>query len=107
MCSFSVQKYYPLPATATYAGTFLLRWRPMLGIWQDSTVTPPNGFTCDFAYNLLTGACTAATNWQIGPWLDWGTYDVRNAGAWPKLFYMSKRVQTLNYDWNATLQITG
>ena len=107
LCSFSVQKFYPLPVSDTYFGTFLLRYRPMLALWKDSAVDPPNAFTCEFAYSLATGDCQASGEWQVGTWLDWGTYDVRNAGAWPKLFYLSRQVATTNYSWNATLQITG
>ena len=107
MCSFSVQKFYPLPASSTYAGTFLLRWRPMLALWKDTALDPPNAFTCEFAYNLTNGDCQASGEWQVGTWLDWGTYDVRTAAPWPNLLYISRNVQTLNYSWNVTLQITG
>lgn len=67
----------------------------------------PNAFTCEYTYNLTTGACTAWAEWQVGTWLDWGWFDVRSAGVWPTMLYYSRTVQTTNYAWNATLQITG
>lgn len=107
MCTFSVQKYYPLPASPTYSGTFLLPWRPMLALWKSSALDPPNGFTCTYNYDLTTGACGAYCEWQVGTWLDDGWFDVNKAGVWPKLFYMSRVVDATTYYWNATLQITG
>lgn len=107
LCTFSLQKYWPLPVSDTYAGTFLLRWRPVLRFWMDSALDPPNGITAEYTYEPATGVCTAYAFWQVGPWIDDGWFDVFDAGIWPKMFYFSKNVQATTYYWNATLQITG
>ena len=107
ICTFSLQKYWPLPVSDVYAGSFLLRWRPSLHFWQDSDLQPPNGITVEYTYDLITGVCSTYALWQVGTWIDDGWFDVRQAGVWPKMLYLSKNVKATTYYWIATIQITG
>lgn len=107
LCTIFIQKYWPLPQAGPLQGTFLLSWRPMLSHWSSSLIIPPDGCTVIYTYDLASGACDAYVDWQVGGFIDDGTFDVTNSGAWPKMFYFSKNVEATTYYWNVTLQITG
>lgn len=79
----------------------------MLSHWSSSLIIPPDGCTVIYTYNLASGACDAYVDWQVGGFIDDGTFDVTNSGAWPNMFYFSKNVEATTYYWNVTLQITG
>lgn len=79
----------------------------MLALWKNSYLEGLNGFTCEYNYNLTTGACRAYCDWQVGTWIDDSVFGGDDAGVWPKMFYFSNTVDPTTYYWNATLQITG
>lgn len=79
----------------------------MLSHWSSSIIRPPDGATVIYTYNLYSGACDAYVDWQVGGFIDDGTFDVLNSGAWPNMYYNSMNVQATTYSWNAQLQITG
>lgn len=107
VASWSLQKLQPPPQGPGFGGSLLLRWRPMLAHYSGSWLSPPNGFTLVFNFNPITGHTTNNAQWDLGGFLDWGTYAYSTFSLPANFLFNSQYVSATTYQWRGALTITG